>query len=132
MTSHFEFENLVIRQRRYRSHINHPCAHICEMDMTWFDDPSMMMASEDEVQHMSVAKQVESQTPVQLDPDKITCEILKPIVPAACVACRTKHLKCDGMKPCSRCASHGVECSYIRSRRGYKGPRRMAKPSTGS
>jgi hypothetical protein len=46
------------------------------------------------------------------------------IVPAACVACRTKHLKCDGEYPCSRCAVHKIECSYVKSRRGYKGPRK--------
>lgn len=51
-------------------------------------------------------------------------------VPAACVACRTKHLKCDGAKPCSRCNSYGIECSYVRSRRGYKGPRRVPKQNT--
>jgi hypothetical protein len=52
-------------------------------------------------------------------------------VPAACVACRTKHLKCDGTRPCSRCNTHGIECSYVRSRRGYKGPRRAVKPAAG-
>jgi hypothetical protein len=51
-------------------------------------------------------------------------------VPAACIACRTKHLKCDGKMPCSRCATSGlsaVSCTYVRSRRGYKGPRRNTK-----
>lgn len=51
-------------------------------------------------------------------------------VPAACIACRTKHLKCDGKVPCSRCATSGlsaVSCTYVRSRRGYKGPRRNTK-----
>ncbi|KAF7554656.1 hypothetical protein G7046_g6762 [Stylonectria norvegica] len=47
-----------------------------------------------------------------------------PSVPAACLACRGKHLKCDGQTPCSRCASSNVECVYVASRRGYKGPRR--------
>lgn len=51
-------------------------------------------------------------------------------VPAACVACRTKHLKCDGAKPCSRCTSYSIECSYVRSRRGYKGPRRVQKQNS--
>ncbi|KAK0621461.1 hypothetical protein B0T17DRAFT_291385 [Bombardia bombarda] len=45
-------------------------------------------------------------------------------VPAACLACRGKHLKCDGLNPCSRCTSSNAECVYIASRRGYKGPRR--------
>ncbi|KAI0480153.1 hypothetical protein GGR56DRAFT_255912 [Xylariaceae sp. FL0804] len=45
-------------------------------------------------------------------------------VPAACLACRSKHLKCDGGNPCSRCHVSSVECVYVASRRGYKGPRR--------
>ncbi|KAF5633057.1 hypothetical protein F52700_6158 [Fusarium sp. NRRL 52700] len=47
-------------------------------------------------------------------------------VPAACLACRGRHLKCDGVNPCSRCLSSGSECIYVASRRGYKGPRRNA------
>ncbi|KAK2589978.1 hypothetical protein QQS21_012343 [Conoideocrella luteorostrata] len=45
-------------------------------------------------------------------------------VPAACLACRSKHLKCDGQTPCSRCVGTQSECVYVASRRGYKGPRR--------
>ncbi|EKJ73560.1 hypothetical protein FPSE_06178 [Fusarium pseudograminearum CS3096] len=45
-------------------------------------------------------------------------------VSAACLACRSKHLKCDGVNPCSRCVTSGSECVYVASRRGYKGPRR--------
>ncbi|EFQ24909.1 uncharacterized protein GLRG_00053 [Colletotrichum graminicola M1.001] len=45
-------------------------------------------------------------------------------VPAACLGCRGKHLKCDGQNPCSRCQSSQSECIYVASRRGYKGPRR--------
>ncbi|PTB62541.1 N-terminal binuclear Zn cluster-containing/DNA binding domain-containing protein [Trichoderma citrinoviride] len=45
-------------------------------------------------------------------------------VPAACLACRSKHLKCDGQTPCSRCVGSNFECIYVASRRGYKGPRR--------
>lgn len=37
---------------------------------------------------------------------------------------RGKHLKCDGLTPCSRCTSSNSECVYVASRRGYKGPRR--------
>ena len=37
---------------------------------------------------------------------------------------RGKHLKCDGLTPCTRCTSSNTECVYIASRRGYKGPRR--------
>jgi hypothetical protein len=71
-----------------------------------------------------------------------------PSVPAACLACvscffyappamdlpvdlsanirqkRGKHLKCDGLTPCSRCTISNSECVYVASRRGYKGPRR--------
>ncbi|KAG5922101.1 hypothetical protein E4U42_005600 [Claviceps africana] len=45
-------------------------------------------------------------------------------VPAACLGCRSKHLKCDGQTPCARCVSSQSECVYVASRRGYKGPRR--------
>ncbi|KAI0406644.1 N-terminal binuclear Zn cluster-containing/DNA binding domain-containing protein [Xylaria palmicola] len=47
-------------------------------------------------------------------------------VPAACLACRAKHLKCDGSNPCSRCLSSSSECVYVASRRGYKGPRKTS------
>ncbi|OTA60841.1 hypothetical protein K449DRAFT_435251 [Hypoxylon sp. EC38] len=50
-------------------------------------------------------------------------------VQAACLACRGKHLKCDGKNPCSRCQSSDSECIYVASRRGYKGPRRNAAPN---
>ncbi|KAJ0309161.1 hypothetical protein COL516b_003059 [Colletotrichum fioriniae] len=40
------------------------------------------------------------------------------------VPLRSKHLKCDGQNPCSRCLSSQSECVYVASRRGYKGPRR--------
>lgn len=37
----------------------------------------------------------------------------------ACLACRSRHSKCDGKKPaCSRCAEVARECQYSRSRRG--------------
>src|SRR6187402_3287463 len=45
-------------------------------------------------------------------------------VPSACVQCRSKHLKCDGLNPCTRCSSNSFDCVYVRSRRGFKGPRR--------
>ncbi|KAI1844917.1 hypothetical protein JX265_009543 [Neoarthrinium moseri] len=47
-----------------------------------------------------------------------------PTTPAACLACRSKHLKCDGANPCSRCQASDSLCQYVASRRGYKGPRR--------
>ncbi|KAL4885172.1 hypothetical protein BJY04DRAFT_180326 [Aspergillus karnatakaensis] len=37
----------------------------------------------------------------------------------ACLPCRSRHLKCDGKKPCcSRCAEAAQDCHYARSRRG--------------
>lgn len=43
----------------------------------------------------------------------------------ACIACRSRHLKCSGQKPiCRRCRDNGSDCSYKQSRRGYKGPRK--------
>ncbi|CAL3962388.1 unnamed protein product [Diplocarpon coronariae] len=53
-------------------------------------------------------------------------------VPSACVQCRSKHLKCDGLQPCSRCSSNAFECEYVRSRRGFKGPRRNGTSSRAS
>ncbi|EEU38831.1 uncharacterized protein NECHADRAFT_45635 [Fusarium vanettenii 77-13-4] len=49
-----------------------------------------------------------------------------PSVPAACLACRSKHLKCDGKRPCSRCSASSLDCVYVASRRGYKGRKRTA------
>ncbi|KAF8847508.1 hypothetical protein BDZ45DRAFT_754819 [Acephala macrosclerotiorum] len=40
---------------------------------------------------------------------------------SACVGCRSKHLKCNGLLVCSRCASQGIPCVYLKSRRGYRG-----------
>ncbi|OOQ90205.1 C6 zinc finger domain protein [Penicillium brasilianum] len=37
----------------------------------------------------------------------------------ACLPCRSRHLKCDGERPCcARCAEFGKQCSYTQSRRG--------------
>ncbi|EEQ32887.1 hypothetical protein McanMca71_003420 [Microsporum canis] len=39
----------------------------------------------------------------------------------ACLACRRKHLKCDGVMPiCGRCRKTQLGCHYTPSRRGYK------------
>jgi hypothetical protein len=47
-------------------------------------------------------------------------------VAVACTNCRSRHLKCDGQQPCSRCLQEGLaECSYMKSRRGWKGPRKQ-------
>lgn len=45
-------------------------------------------------------------------------------VAVACVPCRSRHLKCDGGVRCSRCRTEGVDCTYIKSRRGWKGKRK--------
>ncbi|KAF2006594.1 hypothetical protein P154DRAFT_220085 [Amniculicola lignicola CBS 123094] len=52
-------------------------------------------------------------------------------VAVACVPCRSRHLKCDGGVRCSRCRVDGVECTYIKSRRGWKG-KRKSKPGESS
>ncbi|OCL10270.1 hypothetical protein AOQ84DRAFT_315728 [Glonium stellatum] len=51
-------------------------------------------------------------------------------ISVACVACRSRHLKCDGGNRCSRCKADGVHCSYVKSRRGWKPLKR--KPKTAS
>lgn len=45
-------------------------------------------------------------------------------VAVACVPCRSRHLKCDGGVRCTRCRTDNVECTYIKSRRGWKGKRK--------
>ena len=45
-------------------------------------------------------------------------------VAVACVPCRSRHLKCDGGVRCSRCRAEGSDCTYIKSRRGWKGKRK--------
>ncbi|KAI1036069.1 hypothetical protein LB504_011441 [Fusarium proliferatum] len=49
-----------------------------------------------------------------------------PLVPAACLACRRRHLKCDGQRPCSRCSTADIDCVYAASRRGQNGRKRTA------
>src|SRR5690242_17525395 len=51
----------------------------------------------------------------------------------ACTACRKKHLRCDAQMPvCGRCLDRGIQCVYIESRRGYKGPRRNSETKESS
>ncbi|KAH9219784.1 hypothetical protein DL95DRAFT_358480 [Leptodontidium sp. 2 PMI_412] len=38
-------------------------------------------------------------------------------VSSACIPCRSKHLKCDGLQPCSRCATQTLQCIYLNIRR---------------
>ncbi|KAH8890312.1 hypothetical protein GQ53DRAFT_868197 [Thozetella sp. PMI_491] len=56
--------------------------------------------------------------------ERLTQQLPAPPSLAACLACREKHLKCDGCSPCSRCIVSYSECVYVASRRGYKGPRK--------
>ncbi|KAL1795365.1 hypothetical protein ACET3X_007181 [Alternaria dauci] len=51
-------------------------------------------------------------------------------VAVACVPCRSRHLKCDGGVRCSRCRTDDVECTYIKSRRGWKGKRKTKGDAT--
>ncbi|KAL2819561.1 hypothetical protein BDW59DRAFT_151348 [Aspergillus cavernicola] len=40
-------------------------------------------------------------------------------VSLACVPCRSKHLRCDATTPvCARCRAEGLQCVYLKSRRG--------------
>ncbi|KAG0636954.1 hypothetical protein HOY80DRAFT_1003086 [Tuber brumale] len=49
-----------------------------------------------------------------------------PPVANACTECRARHLKCDaGIPSCGRCLADRRECSYVKSRRGWKGSRRQ-------
>ncbi|KAF1835303.1 hypothetical protein BDW02DRAFT_568180 [Decorospora gaudefroyi] len=50
-------------------------------------------------------------------------------VAVACVPCRSRHLKCDGGVRCSRCRADNVDCTYIKSRRGWKGKRKNKEES---
>jgi hypothetical protein len=34
-------------------------------------------------------------------------------VPSACVACRSKHLKCDGLSPCTRCSANSKKPCFL-------------------
>ncbi|KAI5787294.1 hypothetical protein EDC01DRAFT_182023 [Geopyxis carbonaria] len=55
-----------------------------------------------------------------------------PPVALACTECRSRHLKCDAGTPtCSRCAADKRECSYVKSRRGWKGTRRKKVAAAG-
>jgi len=54
-----------------------------------------------------------------------------PPVPLACTECRLRHLKCDaGVPTCGRCRSENRQCTYIKSRRGWKGRKRKGTLGT--
>jgi hypothetical protein len=38
-------------------------------------------------------------------------------VPSACVACRSKHLKCDGLSPCTRCSTNSKKSRFLNKTR---------------
>jgi hypothetical protein len=45
-------------------------------------------------------------------------------VPLACTPCRTRHLRCDGRRPCcDRCAEAEKQCEYAKSKRGGRSPK---------
>ncbi|EXL89286.1 hypothetical protein FOPG_00035 [Fusarium oxysporum f. sp. conglutinans race 2 54008] len=41
-------------------------------------------------------------------------------VSLACVPCRHKHIRCDGLETCTRCKEEGKPCRYIKTRRGIR------------
>ncbi|KAK8846726.1 hypothetical protein IAR55_005813 [Kwoniella newhampshirensis] len=52
-------------------------------------------------------------------------------VKAACLSCRTKKAKCDGTRPvCGQCSRKGLECVFVKSRRGGARKRRQVIPPT--
>ncbi|KAF2430088.1 hypothetical protein EJ08DRAFT_649886 [Tothia fuscella] len=51
-------------------------------------------------------------------------EVGKAFIQVACLPCRSRHLKCDGGVRCSRCVTENNICSYVKSRRGWKGSRK--------
>ncbi|WWD22035.1 hypothetical protein CI109_106523 [Kwoniella shandongensis] len=52
-------------------------------------------------------------------------------VKAACLSCRTKKAKCDGKQPvCGQCSRKGLECVFVKSRRGGARKRRQVVPPT--
>ncbi|KAL6230151.1 hypothetical protein BDW75DRAFT_234618 [Aspergillus navahoensis] len=47
--------------------------------------------------------------------------VMDSTTPVACLNCREKHLKCDGiLGGCARCQSLGLSCHFVPSRRGRK------------
>jgi hypothetical protein len=45
----------------------------------------------------------------------------RPVITVACQTCRERHLKCNGLTPCSRCTLDARECTYVKARRGRRG-----------
>jgi len=54
-------------------------------------------------------------------------------VSVACLACRTRHVRCDARQPaCMRCTSEGRTCQYVKSRRGGLDRARLAERRRGN
>ncbi|KAL3433549.1 hypothetical protein BDV09DRAFT_171662 [Aspergillus tetrazonus] len=52
-------------------------------------------------------------------------------VSLACVPCRSKHLRCDATTPvCARCRTEGLQCVYMKSRRGGRRTKAQAQQSS--
>ncbi|KAL6231577.1 hypothetical protein BDW75DRAFT_233483 [Aspergillus navahoensis] len=52
-------------------------------------------------------------------------------VSVACVPCRSKHLRCDATTPvCARCRAEGLQCVYLKSRRGGRRTKAHAQQSS--
>ena len=66
-------------------------------------------------------------TMTPLDAAAASNNINRAAVAVACVQCRSRHLKCDGAVRCARCVAEGIACSYVKSRRGWKGPRKSTR-----
>ncbi|KAK9484354.1 hypothetical protein V1527DRAFT_470314 [Lipomyces starkeyi] len=66
----------------------------------------------------------ETSSSLQFDPQLDTSLATATTAPvsAACLSCRSRHLKCDaGIPVCLRCRENNRECVYVKSRRGWKG-----------
>ncbi|CAJ0545415.1 Ff.00g088880.m01.CDS01 [Fusarium sp. VM40] len=51
----------------------------------------------------------------------------------ACVPCRSKHVKCDGLLPqCTRCKEEGKTCRYVNSRRGIRDTKKRSMMNDGT
>ncbi|WZH40452.1 C6 transcription factor [Fusarium acuminatum] len=51
----------------------------------------------------------------------------------ACVPCRSKHVKCDGLLPqCTRCKEEGKTCRYVNSRRGFRDTKKRSMMKDGT
>ncbi|KAH7391007.1 hypothetical protein DE146DRAFT_151575 [Phaeosphaeria sp. MPI-PUGE-AT-0046c] len=73
----------------------------------------------------------DSQHSIQISQKEANNSQARASVAVACVPCRSRHLKCDGGVRCSRCRNEGVDCTYIKSRRGWKGKRKNKEESGG-